>query len=97
MDKEQIVKWVPIEGVNGYCYIESIYNDADTFRVILIEEDNDTRKIQMTFDSGVRSYRVTDELFSINVFDRDVEETIDKKEIASPSYWSFLKLKIQII
>ena len=83
-----LTPWHPLLGLKGYCYIYSVHNDEKGFKVILVEEDNNERKIIIAFPNGVRSYRATDELLSINA----LEVAGEVNESISPDSWSLFKI-----
>ena len=75
-DKEKLkmTKWDPISGLAENCYIYSVSDDENGFKVVLVEYDNETRRVHITFPFGVRAYSATDELLSINALQVENDE-----------------------
>lgn len=60
--------WEPIENLADSFHIYSIYNDHDGFKVILVEYDDETKKVLIEF-RGISAYRVTKELIAMHILD----------------------------
>ncbi len=67
MTKEQWIKWEPIEGLDTVYTINEISNNLKDFTVLLIDLDNDKKKIRIFFKDSVDAYRYTEECYRLNI------------------------------
>ncbi len=79
-NKDFLITWIPVKNIDPEFFVQSIVNDENGLTIALVEMSNRTRKIVMQFAGGVRSYRVTDELLSINALQGAVEVTEEARQ-----------------
>ena len=73
MNQEVLKPWRPIEGLGNKVHIYSVCNDYESFRVVLVEHGNTTRRLLLDFRGSVRAYRETDDLVALHLLRGHVE------------------------
>lgn len=75
MAKQILKPWIiPIVGSDHAFFVDSIHDDDEGFRIILVENQISERKLKITFSSTI-SYRNTDESFLLKIWN-DVDQNL---------------------
>ena len=85
---EKWIKWEPVEGLYSTYYVDILVDSKKEFKIILSEEKNPQKKIQIIFENSVYAYRNTYESFRQNTIH------ILKKQYGESFYinWTFFKI-----
>jgi hypothetical protein len=65
---EKWERWEPIKNLSSEYYLESILFDDDGLKIILSDEIDSTKKLNIVFDGVVASYKLTDETYKIETW-----------------------------
>lgn len=78
---ENWTKFEPINGLSNKYYLESIIDDLEEFKIILVDINDCKKKVSIVIDSFLGSYHITDVVY------------LDKKyELNFYQEWTFFKL-----
>ncbi len=64
---EQWIQWRPIDGLGEKYYIDYISDDFQAFKIYLSQEDDEEKKVLMTFENSISAYRRIDETFRLKL------------------------------
>ena len=67
MSNEIWTHWKPIERLAARYYVDSIIFNEEGFKVILSEENNKDKKVDIIFENSVFAYRHINETFRYNL------------------------------
>lgn len=68
---QQLIAWVPQPFTDRYLLYSVIY-EYNKLQIIIVDYETETQKYIITFDKDIISYRMTDELFSMNAFSSQI-------------------------
>lgn len=66
--QEQWTMWKPISGLSANYYLVSAVEKIEGFEILLADENDDTKKLRITFENSVDSYQITDQNLQIEDF-----------------------------
>jgi len=84
--EEKWTRWEPASNLAQKYYIHSISDTIDGFFIKLFEENNKKKKIKITFEDSVNSYRNTNESYRLKTIDHLDTYNADKR------CWTFFKV-----
>ena len=85
--EERWEKWEPIEGLTGYYYIDSICNNKYGLKIILVKRKDKKKELHITFNTGVYSFRDTDDSYTIDKITVIGERQGDEELFCSTSFF----------
>jgi len=65
--KERWSRWLPLNNLAKNYYLDSISDDIQELKFVLSEANNEKRKLHITFDNSVYSYRTNYETFRLKL------------------------------
>ena len=86
--QEQWIKWEPIHNLAQKYDIDSVSETTDCLNIVLSEEKNSEKKVQIIFESSVICYRKTDETFAL----QKISELNAKYGKEFYARWTFFKV-----
>jgi len=86
--EEKWTRWEPIDGLEGQYAIKSVIEDTEAFTLNLFKWDDSKKKVLITFDGIVCSYRSTDETYR----DKLICDLEEKYGATFLSGWTFFKV-----
>ncbi len=85
---EQWIKWEPIKGLSTRYYTDSISKFPKGLKIILSEENDRSKKVNIIFENSICAYRSTNESFTLQILDT-LGEKYGKNFYA---HWTFFKI-----
>lgn len=85
---EQLTKWKPIQGLSARYYIESISDTINELQILLFDDNDEEKKVLVSFKNSIISYESTYESFRSKLIS-DLDDQYGTKFYGT---WTFFKV-----